>query len=165
LQAELLGEQRHDLSVAFVGRFGRMRKVPAFGRAETVIAIEFAHDLYDAIDRLKVGPRHGVIGHAERLLETAHLLGNELRGRFWHAASENVSNERAHVLLANVLPLRDRNAAARGLDDPPFPARLRLARRAPRLDRSVSRDGGRSGFDGIRHTAFLLHDVRRTKIE
>ena len=127
------------------------------GYDETVIAIERAHDLDDAIDSLKVGPRHRVKGYQERLVETAHLHREELGGRLGHAASENVSNQRAHALLANVLPLRDhgdRHAAVQGRDDPPFPARLRLARRASRLDRSVSTDGERSGCDGFRHTAF-----------
>jgi hypothetical protein len=34
------------------------------------------------------------------IVETAHLHRDELGGRLGHAASENVSNERAHVLLA-----------------------------------------------------------------
>jgi hypothetical protein len=79
----------------------------------------------DAIDSLKVGPRHRVKGYQERLLETAHGRCKELGGRLAHAASENVSNPRAHALLANVLPLRDRSAAARGRDDPT--SRLALA--------------------------------------
>src|SRR5271170_1968017 len=57
-----------------------------------------------------------------------------------------MSRTSAHALLANVLPLPDhgdRNAAVQGLDDPPFPARLRLARpRAARLDLSLK---GRAG--------------------
>ena len=65
----------------FLGRFGRNRKAPPLGCDETVIAIELTHNLDDAIDSLKVGPRHRVKGYQERLVETAHLRREELGGR------------------------------------------------------------------------------------
>ncbi len=86
-----------------------------------------------------------------RLVRTSSLAGRVTRG-----------------LLDDVLPLRDlgdRNAAVQGLDDPPVSPRPRRPRRPLRCDRSVWADGELSGFDFIRHSAFLLHNVVRTKIE
>jgi hypothetical protein len=120
LRRHLRANPRGDARLAprgdFVGRFGRNGKAPPLGCDETVMAIERAHNLDDAIDSLKVGPRHRVKGYQERLVETAQLHREELGGRLGHAASENASNQRAHALLANVLPLRDhgdRHAAVR----------------------------------------------------
>jgi hypothetical protein len=46
-----------------------------------------------------------------------------------------------------------------------FSPRPRRPRRPLRCDRSVWADGELSGFDFIRHSAFLLHNVVRTEIE
>src|SRR5208282_1304779 len=134
-----------------INESSRLRANSLFGRDETVIAVELAHDFHDVVDRPKVGPRHGAIGHEERLAETAHLHREELGGRRGHAASKNLPNERAHVL-----PVTPQVAAISGTEIPRFKkstisfSRSALSRRAARrasIDRLRGAAGGTASTD------------------
>ncbi|MFZ0209466.1 MAG: hypothetical protein WAL59_25710, partial [Roseiarcus sp.] len=127
-----------------------------------MIAIELAHDLDDAIDRLKVGPGHGAEGRMERLLEMVHLRCEELGPRFGIAASENVSNQRAHALLGPVLHSAITATGTPRFKDSMIRSRLIFAWRAARRA-STDRSRGPRAERFRRYPTFrlLLHGVRR----
>ena len=92
---------------------------------KSVIAVEFAYDPDDPIDRVEVRSRDGIvhraIGHEQRFVEPAHLKREELGRGLRHTLGEDLPNEIAHPLERKALArgdLGDRNAAIEEADDP-----------------------------------------------
>jgi hypothetical protein len=144
------GERERGLRGGFEPGFARGR-APLAGDEKPMIAIELAHDFDHPINRLKIAPRHGAVGHEHCLVETAHLKGEKLCRRLRHAAGENVANNRAHTLLGHAVTRRnlgDRTPRLRKLTI--LCSRLTLMSRAARrawIERS--RDGARGAVSVV----------------
>ena len=152
------------------GEGGARREGLRGGRAgggEAVIAVEFAHDLHDAVARLEVVSRHRAVGDEQRLVEAAHLQRQKLGGRLGRAASEKRADISAHAALAHAVPRRnigDRHAAVQEADDPHLALGLPSARRAsPAGERSRRRASG-AASTGSDKGAFAV-GRKRTNIE
>jgi hypothetical protein len=68
-------------------RFGSARAA-----CDPVIAIEFAHDPDDPVDRRKALGRHCAVADDERLVQSAHLRRDECAGRLGRTPGEEVAN-------------------------------------------------------------------------
>jgi hypothetical protein len=98
-----------------------------------MVAVEFAHDPDDAVDRPEVRVPHRAEGDEQRLIETADLDRCEFRGRRRRAAGDELADDRAHPLFPHTethRDFRDRNAPVEIIDDPLLPLEFRETRSA-----------------------------------
>jgi hypothetical protein len=116
--------------------------------AKSVIAVEFAHDFDDPIDRLEVRSRHGsvhrAVRHEQRFAEAADLKREELGQWLRHALRAALPNQIVHPLQRKTLArgdLSDRNAAIEEADDPRLTLAPFQARRSSRRNRPLAANG------------------------
>jgi hypothetical protein len=119
---------------------GRPSRRALVGERKTVIAVEFAHDCHDAVDRVKVGARHRAICNDQRLVEAAHLQRQKLGGRL---GARPVRRPRTYLRMPrSVTPSR---AAILAIDAPRFrKLTTRLSRLAFRRRAAFRAAGERS---------------------
>ena len=120
----------------------RLRHCDPSGDGETVIAVELAHNLHHAIDRLEVLRRHCAVGYEQGLVEAAHLKRQELGGRRRRTAGEERADRLAHGALAHAIAvgdLGDRKAAVQEADNARLALGPFLSRRASRRGRAIAR--------------------------
>jgi hypothetical protein len=123
------------------------------GSGESVIAVQLADDLDDAIDRLEVralcGGVHRAETHEQRFVETADLNGEEFGWRLRRTLREDLANNIAHPLERKTLAGRDLRHRSARLMRPTIRSSRRTFRAAWLFVSLMTRPREREGYTKI----------------